>query len=69
MQRTSVYYPLKWAVLCKPKGQHFFETIAAFNNDDVAIAYTVHCKYANAENTYRVCERVGNGWKQIGEDK
>lgn len=68
MRRSSVYYELKWTVLCKPFGQHFFEPIAAFNNETVAIAYAHTCRKVNRKNTYRVCERKGNSWLQIGED-
>lgn len=43
MRRSSVYYPLRYIVQCQPAGQAFFENIAAFNDDGVAIDYACDC--------------------------
>lgn len=66
MRRTSEYFPLKWRVACKPEGQHFFETIAAFNSDVIAIEYAQKCdKFHDNRWEYRVMERTAKGWKLL----
>lgn len=69
MKRTSAYYPLKYRVDCKPSGQHFFETIAAFNSDRVALAYAKDCSATNPEFEYECKRRHGNSlWVPLVEE-
>lgn len=72
MRRSSVYYPLRYIVQCQPAGQHFFEVIAAFNADSVAIDYAKDCHEfhaavggAAAEYKYRVLDHKNNENKCI----
>lgn len=52
--KTMNMQELTHAVLCCPKGQAFFELIAAFNVDVVAEKYALACKAANPSFTYKV---------------
>lgn len=68
MKRSSPYYPLKYRVDCNMTGR-FFETIAAFNSDRIALDYVANCRKFQARvgspYTYRVMERTGKGWIEI----
>lgn len=63
---TSIYKALKYVVMCQPAGQAFFEPIAAFNHDGVAIDYARDClKGKPIGFRYRVEERKNNEPKCI----
>lgn len=49
--------PVPYRVEVKPTGQHFFEVIAAFNDDDVAKHYATQCQLTNEAFDYRVTKR------------
>lgn len=73
MKRTSVYFPMRWAVMCKPPGQHFFEPIATFNHDRVASQYAMECRrnhpvHDTNKYAYRVDERNGRGGWTKGKE-
>ncbi len=71
MNRNSPYHPLKCIVKCKPAGQHFYEVIAAFNVDSVAIDYARDCHKFHLNQPgwfYVVWERRGNQWINITPD-
>ena len=59
MKRSSKYYPLRYVVECKPTNQAFFEVIAAFNVDVVALDYAKACSRSTGY-AYRVMKRHGN---------
>jgi hypothetical protein len=66
MKCTSKYFQLKFVVECKWPENHYFEVIAAFDNDQVATAYAKKCaddwrKKNSPEWCYRVQERRGSG--------
>ncbi len=63
MRRTSIYFPLRFVVECQRTGQAFFEPIAAFDHDSVAIAYAKEC--GRTGYRYRVTERRNNEAKCI----
>lgn len=69
MRRSSVYYPLEWRVECKrpPNPATWWETVAAFNSDRVALDYARDCRKANGKYgfEYRVMARKGRGWVEI----
>lgn len=70
MKRSSPYFNLKTRVDCQPPGQAFYETIAAFNSDRVALAYAEDCRKSKQFSTagqwrYRVMERRSRGWVEI----
>lgn len=66
MRRSSVYFSLRYIVECQPAGQAFFEPIAAFNHDGVAIDYAKGCFWrALTGFKYRVTERRNNEPKCI----
>jgi hypothetical protein len=72
MKRTSPYFDLKWRVDCKrpPNPATWWETIAAFNSDRVALAYAADCLKSKASWKegpweYRVMERRGSKWVEI----
>lgn len=77
MRRASPYYHLKYRVDCQPPGQHFYETIVAFNNDRVALGYAEDCRKshrgggytADGQWRYRVMARRGNRWVEITEEE
>lgn len=56
MKKTSLYYPLRWVVMCKWPNNGFYEPIAAFNSKPVADQYARNCG-ANKPLQYRVQER------------
>ena len=47
-------FPLTYKVECRPEGQPFYETIAAFNCQAAANSYAADCKEMIPDNTYRV---------------
>ena len=49
--------PVPYRVECDPQGKTFFEVIAAFNSERVALAYATDCKVSNPANDYRVVNR------------
>lgn len=62
MKRTSEYFGLKYLVQCRARDRHHFETIAAFDVDDIARKYAKDCaKNAIPGFTYRTMERDGRG--------
>lgn len=61
MKRSSKFYPLKWLVECKPSGQPFFEVIAGFNSDSVAVHYAQDCFKTNPDFVYLVMQRNSRG--------
>lgn len=69
MKRSSKYFALRYLVECKPSYQTFYEPIAAYNDDGIAINYAVECsRAANAikhNSDYRVMERKSRGYNQI----
>jgi hypothetical protein len=70
MDRRSKYHALEWIVECKrpPNPATWWESIAAFNSDRVALAYAKDCstptRLAEGWN-YRVMKRVGNRYVEI----
>lgn len=72
MRRTSRYHALQWIVECQPAGQAFFESIAAFNSQEVAKDYAYDCHRDKqrvggvaAKYKYRVLERRGSEYVTI----
>lgn len=70
MKRSSPYFDLKFRVDCRrpPNPASWWETIAAFNNDSVALAYAKDCFSAWKRRDgweYRVMKRTGRGWVEI----
>lgn len=71
MKRISPYFDLRWRVDCQPPGQHFYQTIAAFNAESVATGYADDCSVYHKSAPgwqYRVMERKGNRWVQVWSD-
>lgn len=69
MRRNSKYHSLKYVVECMPAGQAFYESIAAFNVDNVATNYAADCWYEQMIPgfKYRAMERVGRTYKLIAQ--
>lgn len=68
MKRSSKYYPLSTIVEVKPKdGFGWWETMAAFNAEPVAVRYAKDCARANrAIYQYRVMRRNSRGrWEEV----
>ena len=49
--------PVPYRVECDANGATFFEVIAAFNSQRVALAYAAECKRSNPHNEYRTTYR------------
>ena len=64
MKRSSKYFPLAFIVEVKST-YPFFETMAAFDVAQVALAYAADCKRTNPKNTYRVLERRDTTFKPL----
>lgn len=56
----NIYDNLSYVVECKPAGQAWFESIAAFNVASVARAYMVECGKTNPTFMYRLIT-IGKG--------
>jgi hypothetical protein len=68
MKRTNPYFDLQYRVDCRLPGQHFDQTIAAFNVDTIAIGYAIDCANFPANHPgweYTVYQRKGTGWRPI----
>lgn len=71
MRRSSRYFPLQWVVEVHGHcGAPFWETLAAFNSESVAKAYSAACQTAanraRAGSTYRVMVRRSRGvWDTV----
>lgn len=67
MKRSSPYHPLKWRVDWSTG--HYWETIAAFNSETIALKYAADCRkgYQGSPNppAYRTMIRTAKGWKTI----
>lgn len=49
--------PIPYRVECRPLGQAFFEVIAGFNHQKVALHYATDCQVTNQPYDYRVTYR------------
>lgn len=68
---------LPYVVECQPMGGHFYEQIAAFNHEVIALRYARDCKTVNGQNEYKVTDltpkhppyvtvtRLGSGFAAI----
>lgn len=53
----SGHTPVPYRVECAVNGASFYEVIAAFNVQRVALQYATDCQLSNPQNCYRVTER------------
>lgn len=69
MNRSSKYYNLEWVV--EVYNGRFYEQMAAFNSDIIALRYADECYQAARKNkigwsAYRVIKRHGrSGWDEV----
>lgn len=65
LRRSSAYYSLCYIVQCQPIGQAFFQPIAAFDTERVAIDYAKECVKKQFELfcTGNTDSRKPFGWK------